>query len=84
MVSSTVYCARLAVESWSSSYRKTSTHPLFFEWVESPMAHWKKLRQSFWKGLAFSALLFSAATFALSFTLARLQQARPEEQSLTT
>ncbi|CAK9068717.1 unnamed protein product [Durusdinium trenchii] len=128
---------RLAVEAWASSYRKTAAHPLFFEWVESPVAHWtlgfgrvlwvlndnevftafvsigypydnfkvllmpsfaiakigrilqrhdalclalratpsKTLRQNFWKGLAFSVLLFSGAIFAFSLTLARLQQA---------
>ncbi|CAJ1390634.1 unnamed protein product [Effrenium voratum] len=31
---------RLAVEAWASSFRKTASHPLFFEWVESPVKHW--------------------------------------------
>lgn len=66
---------RLAVEAWASTYRKTSNHPLFFEWVDSPVAHRKSLRQNFWKFVAWSLLLWSLATFSLGFTLARLQQA---------
>ena len=36
----------------------------------------KTLRQNFWKGLAFSVSVFVGGVFALSMTLARLQQVR--------
>ncbi|CAJ1336522.1 unnamed protein product [Effrenium voratum] len=66
---------RLAVEAWASSFRKTASHPLFFEWVESPVKHWKNLRHNFWKRLVLVLLLAVGGTFAFALTLARLQQA---------
>mmetsp|Transcript_81222 Transcript_81222/g.230073 ORF Transcript_81222/g.230073 Transcript_81222/m.230073 type:complete len:382 (+) Transcript_81222:145-1290(+) len=35
---------RLAVDDWTAIYRKASKHPLFFEWVQSPVRHWLGLR----------------------------------------
>mmetsp|Transcript_42319 Transcript_42319/g.78825 ORF Transcript_42319/g.78825 Transcript_42319/m.78825 type:complete len:396 (-) Transcript_42319:64-1251(-) len=66
---------RLAVDSWASTYRKTSSHPLFFEWVESPVAHWKNLRHRFLKRLLLAFALSVGVVLAFTLTLARLLQA---------
>ncbi|CAE7370982.1 CELF4 [Symbiodinium natans] len=66
---------RLAVDGWASTYRKTSSHPLFFEWVESPVAHWKSLRHQFLKRLLLALAMCSALVLAFTLTLSRVLQA---------
>lgn len=34
---------RLAVDDWAAAYSKTPKHPLFFDWVDRPEAHWQML-----------------------------------------
>lgn len=65
---------RLAVDAWASNYRKTSKHPLFFEWVRSPVDYWRKTRDQtlIMLGTAFAGSLIVA--FGLALTLCRILQ----------
>lgn len=66
---------KLAVDAWSSSYRKASKHPLFFEWVESPVSYWASLRHRFYKLLAAAIFLPALVVFGFAMTLARVLKA---------
>jgi len=66
---------RLAVDAWAAANRKTVSHPIFFDWVESPIAHWADLRHHFIKNLAIAVVLPLLLVFGFTMTLARLHQA---------
>lgn len=66
---------KLAVDSWGSINRKSSEHPLFFEWVATPKLFWQNLlHRTIREGLlAVGTTALSAAV--VSFMLGRVQQA---------
>mmetsp|Transcript_46769 Transcript_46769/g.84449 ORF Transcript_46769/g.84449 Transcript_46769/m.84449 type:complete len:388 (+) Transcript_46769:77-1240(+) len=66
---------RLAVDAWASANRKTVGHPIFLDWVESPVAHWADLHHRFFKNLAIAMVIPVILVLGFTLTLARLHQA---------
>lgn len=65
---------RLAVDEWSAQWLKVSAHPIFFEWTQDPVHHWKTL---WWDALHICILALSfivPVIFCTSLVLDRLLQ----------
>lgn len=66
---------KLAVEDWSSTYMKESSHPLFFDWVENPEYQIKSLWLWGAHALALIAVAHFSAVFFFAVLLGQVLQA---------
>jgi len=65
---------RLAVDEWSAQWLKVSAHPIFFEWVQDPVHHWKALWYDAFHICVLAAFFIVPAVFCTTLVLERLLQ----------
>jgi len=65
---------RLAVDEWSAQWLKVSTHPIFFEWVQDPVYHWRALWYDAVHLCILAAFFIVPIVFCATLALERLLQ----------